>query len=137
MKNNDYHITRLNELKLAHNEFRLKGTYTDTNNTLFDYLMSLGDRYLNGLTIMQWTEFRRTAQSNWVDELHYQLKSFKLSELPEVRITLERIEQNRMTESDNKKLWSKAQQVAFNKWLGQLAINLDQFEGRILSTITK
>ena len=41
MKNNNYHITRLNELKTAHQEFKTKGTYTDTNNTLFDYLMSL------------------------------------------------------------------------------------------------
>ena len=137
MKNNDYHITRLNELKLAHQEFQTKGTYTDTNNTLFDYLMSIGDKYLNSLTIMQWTEFRRTAQSKWVDELHYQLKSFKLSELPEVRITLERIEQNRMTVNDNKKLWSKAQQVAFNKWLTQIQFNLEEFSERILSTITK
>lgn len=127
MKNHEYHITRLNELKLAHQEFQTKGTYTDTNNTLFDYLMSIGDRYLNSLTIMQWTEFRRVAQSNWVDELHYQLKSFKLSELPEIRITLERIEQNRMTVTDNKKLWSKAQQLAFVGWLGQIEHNLEYF----------
>lgn len=137
MKNHDYHITRLNELKTAYQEFQTKGTYTDTNNTLFDYLMSIGDKYLNGLTIMQWTDFRRIAQSNWVDELHYQLKSFKLSELPEVRITLERIEQNRMTEYDNKKLWSKAQQVALNKWLAQIQFNLEDFAERILSTFTK
>lgn len=133
MKNHEYHITRLNELKTAHAEFKRTGTFTDTNNTLFDYLMSIGDRYLNSLTIMQWTEFRRVAQSNWVDELHYQLKSFKLSELPEIRITLERIEQNRMTEYDNKKLWSKAQQVAFFGWLGQIEHNLEDFAKRLLA----
>lgn len=132
MKNHEYHITRLNELKTAHAEFKRTGNYTDTNNTLFDYLMSINDKYLNGLTIMQWTDLRRKAQSKWVDELHYQLKSFKLSELPEVRITLERIEQNRMTVTDNKKLWSKAQQLAFIGWLGQIEHNLEDFGKHLL-----
>lgn len=121
MKNHDYHIIKLTEIKNAHAEFKRTGNYIDQHNTLYNYLMGINDKYLNGLTIMQWTDLRRKAQAKWVDELHYQLKSFKLSELPEVRITLERIEQNRMTPTDNRKLWSKAQQIAltdlFKLWI--------------------